>query len=437
MTSLNSTINLDAKKFFRWWMRELEFLIPDKITHLVYETKGFIIVRPEGNQLALSYVLNGRDTFHAQKPAEVEAEDSEVASEQEAEPQPIQNPNATLRPWLYGKYPNRIEPLGVIERNATGVAQFKAMLAKDERLAKATLIVRLTKEDAIQKELSLPAAVKDNITQVVAYELDRYTPFKEDQVYFAVKMLEGENEPGQLRVMLIMTLRENFDVLLEDIKAMGMSPLFFDFDATPNNLDHRYDDYNLLPERLRNKASNTPRLVYSGLSLTIFLLLAAVLALPPWFESGTVNLLQNKIDAIEKDAKGVKAMQLEIDGIIAETRLLIAEKKTAPAVIEMLNKLSTIMKDDTWLGYAQYSDGHLQIQGESPAASALIGVLEESDIFANARFVSPVTQDTISHQERFQITVDVTPPDGSAKTPATPDSTAVDSTGTDENGASQ
>jgi len=88
---------------------------------------------------------------------------------------------------------------------------------------------------------------------------------------------------------------------------------------------------------------------------------------------------------------------------------LIAEKNAAPPVIEMLNTLSALIKDNTWLSYAQYSDGHLQIQGESPAASALIGVLEDSELFADARFVSPVTQDKASGQERFQITVDVTP----------------------------
>jgi general secretion pathway protein L len=427
MQSLNSTINLDAKKFFRWWLRELEFLVPEKIRHLVYETKGFIVVRPEGNELVLTYVTNVRDTAHVTAPSEPDAEEE---GNKEVEPLSTEKRNATLRPWLYGDYPHRIEQLGIVERNASGLAQFKAMLAKDERLDKADVILRLTAEDAIQKELSLPAAVKDNLTQVVGYELDRYTPFKEDQVYFAVKVLDGENEPGQIRVMLILTLRETFDVLYEDIKSMGMSPQFVDYEATPNDLDHHYDDYNLLPVNLREKTSNTPRLIYSGLSAAIVLLLGAALVLPPWFEYRTVNILQEKIDAIEKDAKGVKFLQQEIDGIIEETRLLIAEKKSVPAVIEMLNKLSTIMKDDTWLGYAQYSDGHLQIQGESPAASALIGVLEEADIFANARFVSPVTQDKVSQQERFQITVDVTPPAEPAATQTnaapTPDLTPAD-----------
>ncbi len=304
---------------------------------------------------------------------------------------------------------SQAEPLATLERNASGIAQYKALLAKDERLAKADLILRLTGQEAIQKELALPAAVKENLFQVVSYELDRYTPFKAEQVYFAVKSLEGETEPGQIRVILVLTPKETLDVLYEDIRAMGMSPLFVDYEASPNDLEQRYDGYNLLPEGLREKTANAPRLIYTALIAAVFLLLGAVMVMPVLFEYKSVNALQKKIDAIEKDAKGVKALQKEIDAMIDETRQLIAEKSAAPAVVDMLNTLSTLMKDDTWLTYAQYSDGHMQIQGQSPAASTLIGVLEDSELFANARFVSPVTQDKTSGRERFQITVDVTP----------------------------
>jgi len=384
MPNLNSTINLDVNKFFRWWLRELDFLVPEKIRQLVNEKQGFIIVRPEGNRLALTYVTAREGGYAASLSGTGAA--NELA-----------------------------EPLAILERNASGIEQYKALLAKDERLAKANVILRLTAQQAIQKELVLPAAVKGNLFQVISYELDRYTPFKAEQVYFAVKQLEAEHEPGQIRVMLVLTPREMLDALYEDVKAMGMSPLFVDYEAMPNDLEHRYERYNLLRDTLREKTANTPRLIYSGLIAAVFLLLAAVLVSPVWFEYRMVNALQEKIDTLEKDVKEVKALQLEIDAMIDETRLLIAEKSAAPTVVDMLNSLSALMKDDTWLSYLQYADGHLQIQGESPAASALIGVLEDSELFANARFVSPVTQDKISKQERFQITVDVTAPVAQSK----------------------
>ena len=190
MLNLNSTIDLDYKQFFRWWKRELGFLVPEKIKQFVNDKQGFIIVSPESSQLVLTYTCDGQ-----------------------------------------------IEPLATLERGAKD-STFQGLYEKDERLAKAIVILRLTGQDAIQKELSLPAAAKENLYQVVAYELDRYTPFKAEQVYFAVKLLAGMNEPGQIRVMLILTTREVLDRLYEDIKAMGLSPLFADYEGSANNLDH-------------------------------------------------------------------------------------------------------------------------------------------------------------------------------------------------------
>ena len=361
MLNLNSTIDMDFKTFLRWWRRELDFMVPEKIKQLVSDRQGFIIIAPEDGQFTLTYL-----------------------------------------------YKQQYEPLATIERNEAGIAQFKTLLENDERLTKANVILRLTSAHAIQKELALPAAAKENLAQVLTYELDRYTPFKAEQVYFSVKALEGVNEPGQIRVMLILTTREFLDSLYEDIKALGLSPLLADYEGFANDLEDGRDYYNLLPEKLRLKTANTPRLINLALIASVFLLLVAVLVMPLWFEYQTVNALQQKINAIEKDAKKIKGQQKEIDAVVDETRKLLEVKSTTPAVIVMLNQLSTLIKDDTWLAYLQYSDGHLQLQGESPTASTLISILEASDLFANARFVSPVTQDNVSKLERFQITVDVT-----------------------------
>ena len=154
--------------------------------------------------------------------------------------------------------------------------------------------------------------------------------------------------------------------------------------------------------------SKTPNLMYAALAGTVILLLLAVLFLPVLFEYQTVTLLEEKIGGIEKEAKKIKGMQAGLDEVIAENEELINAKNASPPVIEMLNTLSALIKDDnTWLTYLQFADGHLQIQGESPSASGLIAVLEDSEIFANAKFVSPVTQDTTTGFERFQITADI------------------------------
>lgn len=361
MSNLNSAIELDFKKFFRWWKRELSLLIPDNIKQLVSDQRGIVIVRPEENQFALSYWFDGRE-----------------------------------------------EPLATLDRDEAGIAKYKELLTADEQLEKADLIFRLTKKYGIQKELSLPAAAKENLYQVVSYELSRYSPFKAEQAYFAVKTLDVANEPGQIRVLLILTSRETLDPFYADLKAFGMIPKFVDYEDAANDLKQSEEPYNLLPEELREKTGKTAQLINASLAGLVGLLMVTALALPVWFEYRSVNALQEKIDAIEKEAKNTKALQAEVDVLVDETKQLIDKKTEKPPVVAVLDTLSKLIKDDTWLAYGQYANGQLQIQGESPAASTLISVLEASDIFANAKFVSPVTRDNVSKLERFQITVDIT-----------------------------
>lgn len=369
--NLNTTIDLDLKKFFHWWLRELDFLIPDKLRQRIVDKQGMVIIRPIDNQFELSFLGDIRQY--------------RIPEQQSG------------------------DHLITLTRGESGITAFQTLLANDDRLHKVKWIMRLTPQHAIHKELVLPVAVKENLSQVIAYEMDRYTPFKVDQVYFAVRTLEVDHDSGLISVLLILTPREIFDTLYQDIKAFGISPLVADYQNCANDLSKIHDGYNLLPESYREKFDTTPRLIYGLLIATIVLLLTSILVLPVWSEYQTVETLQQRIDAIEKGAKGVKALQSEMDAMINETQLLITEKKSAPSVLGMLNALSELIKDDTWLAYAQYADGHLQMQGESPAASALIGVLEESDWFANVKFVSPITQDKVSKQERFQITADVLP----------------------------
>jgi general secretion pathway protein L len=361
MLNLNSTIDLDIKTFLHWWRHELGFLVPAKIRDIFSNKQGFIIVTAtENQQFNLRYQFDGQS-----------------------------------------------EHLTTLEPDKSTNTPLKDLLAKDERLGKAKIILRLTGKDAIQKELALPIAAKENIDQVIAYELDRYTPFKADQVYFAVKRFPKQlNSADQFRVLLVLTTKETLNELYDTVKAQGIVPMIADYEDVANDFEQEKNAYNLLPENLRAKVAKLPQIIHSTLISLVFLLLTMVIVLPVWFEYQAVEALTIKVKKVEKEAKKIKALQAEMAVLVEETQQLIDEKNSTPSVLAMLGNLSSLMKDDTWLAYLQYADRRLQIQGESPAASTLIAVLEESKIFKNAVFVSPVTQDSVSKQEHFQITVE-------------------------------
>ena len=69
--------------------------------------------------------------------------------------------------------------------------------------------------------------------------------------------------------------------------------------------------------------------------------------------------------------------------------------------MDLLRELTLILPVDTWVERLQIKGDSLQINGQSTKASALVGILEASDMLDSARFLSPVTTDPRTNKERF------------------------------------
>ena len=369
--NLNKNVNIQIKPFLRWWGRELTFLVPFKIRQFFHTPCRAIIILPTNDSLTLCYEVDGKQ-----------------------------------------------EILTTIAREDV-TTQNIATLLDEARFKNAIFILRLSSQDALCKSLTLPFAAQSNIHQVVSYELDRYTPFNVNQVYFATHIAQIDMDADLLEVQLLLTPKKTLETLYKQCKELGILVQYVDVENYPNDLDDIYQAYNLLPPHLQTKRTNTPRRIMLGLMILLGVLSFTSLILPVWLEYQAVNALQMKIAKIEKEAKAVKTLQADIETLNEENQSLIALKTAMPTVVSVLNELSTLMHDDSWLAYLQYGDGQLQLQGESPAASNLLADLEASDYFAKVNFASPVTQDKASGVERFQISAELTKP-ATSKTDATP-----------------
>jgi general secretion pathway protein L len=378
--NLNKNVTIEIKPFLRWWARELVFLVPTKIRQFFHAPQATIIVRSNGQQFELSYEISGEQKH-----------------------------------------------LANIARDISKAQAVKNLLA-DERFNNAIFVLRLSNADALSKTVNLPLAAQANVSQVVSYELDRYSPFKAGQVYFATRIERIDTEAAQIVTQLFITPKKILENLYNDCKNLGITPSVVDVENSPNDLQNLHSAYNLLPQNLQPKVKNTSRWIIGGLLTLLGLLSFSSLILPVWLEYQVVEELQNKISKIDKEVKAVKNLQAEMDSIREEAQLLINEKTAAPPVVAILNEISALMQDDSWLAYLQYSDGQIQLQGESKAASNLLADLEASDYFAKVSFASPVTQDKASGLERFQITADITKPENSdATTDATAESASESS----------
>lgn len=367
--NLQTTIDFDLKRFFLWWGGELAFLIPKRIKLLFSDRSGYLLFSETEAGFAIDFY-------------------------QEDQTQAI------LRRHI----------------SALETDSFQQLKTQHPELERACSVLRLKPHQAIQKTLFLPVAAQENLQQVIRFELDRYTPFNADQVYFKAIPI-GKTEQDQLEVLLVVTPKNFLDQQLAQLQAWGVQLSRVDYQDAEETLPFNQSLYNLLPERYQPKQSLLANSIHWLLAGLLLAAIAATLSWPVWQEGQYVERLKDQIKLLEKETQIIEEQQHEIEAVRDKTARLLAIKNESPALIDVLNELSNLLKEDTWLTHFQFSEKHLQIQGQSPAASTLIGILEASDFFSNVSFVSPLTQDKTTGRERFQISMDVEMPEQANEAP--------------------
>ena len=77
-------------------------------------------------------------------------------------------------------------------------------------------------EQTIVQQVFLPSAARENLRQVLDYEIERQLPFKRDEVYY--DFLAGPNKGEKLCVYVVAIPKRNLDGLLSVLESLGIKP---------------------------------------------------------------------------------------------------------------------------------------------------------------------------------------------------------------------
>ena len=352
-------VKLQVAEFFRWWKGELAFLVPQKFRNLGGGAREQIFLRIQGAHYQL-----------LEKTATGEKE------------------------------------LAIFSLDKGGKQLLERLFQEHPRLRSADIILELNQRQGLKKTISLPVATEENLRQVIVYELDRYTPFTEEQIYYDLNILGKNKEGSQINVELICAPKWRLESLLQDIDALGIELSAVRYQES-GHVDDAAVHYNLLPEDFRRRENKAPRIASLVFSVFLILLLIGVFNYPLWVGSQVVADLNEKVGIAAKKVQQIEKIRKEAGLLVADAQTVLTVKETELSIVKALQELTHLLPDDTSLKRFQYRDKRLQMQGLSPSASALIGTIEDSPLFSNTRFVSPVTQDRMSGLERFQIATDV------------------------------
>ncbi len=194
--------------------------------------------------------------------------------------------------------------------------------------------------------------------------------------------------------------------MLAQLGALGFHP---DVVTTRKDTTDQLLAVNLLPEQGRKPTPVTARRVNTLLAVLALLLLISAVSLPIWHKRQVIKTLEPELQAAAQQASEVRRLREEVELLQAGSRFLIEKKQSSLLVVQVMNEITRILPDDTWINRLEISGAEVQLQGQSTAAAALIPLIESSSILRNARFRSPVTQVARSNAERFHLSADIVP----------------------------
>ena len=263
--------------------------------------------------------------------------------------------------------------------------------------------VQLPAQMALVREVSLPLAAEENLREVLGFEMDRQTPFRAGDVYFDYQVLERDRVAQQLNVRLMVARRALVEPLISGLSLWDLEPA----PGAAHGDDSDVVWLQFLPASFRTAK---PFGVNALLAAVVIALAGYLLYLPIASQSEQRDALQMELDKVRREAAETVRLRETLDARGASVAMLTEARASRPAMVEILEALSQLLPDHTFLSRLEVRRSEVTLQGSSQAASALIALLESDPRLSNVRFASPVTRDARSGGERFHITASVRSP---------------------------
>ena len=351
--------NSQAGAYCRWWIAELKALLPVRWQKRLQHAQRRITLKLEADQLRLGVEENG------------------------------------LNQWF------RSVPLGPdpgLQRQ-----QIRALLEQQDAV-EAPQFLFVDAGQVLRKELKLPAAAESNLKQVLAFEMDRQTPFRAPDVYYTWKIREGEKDSGQIHVELFVMPRKPVDAALDSLLGRGLAAS--GVDVLENGLGI---GVNLLPPEKRHRVIYPRTRLNIGLAIAALVLLVMVMVESLGYKAGRVKELEEAIAGVQDEAKLVQKLREQVVETGEAASFLTRHRAASPMAIEVLADITNILPDDTYLDRLVISPDSVLLQGKSSNAQQLIELVNNSAVFDNAEFRGSTRLDTGSGLEIFEVNADLAP----------------------------
>jgi len=256
------------------------------------------------------------------------------------------------------------------------------------------------------RPLELPKRAAEFLEGIVRAQIDRLTPWSATDAVFGWTEPQ-EAGPDRMSVTVAATARALVAPFLQALVGLGVKSIAA-FTVLPGAdalavkvLDEKGHSV-LDPSRVRRV-------------LVIVLLVAGIAAAAATVADSLIGArLEARQDELARQIAKIRAAALaghegSLDVATAALHLLERRKNEGPSSVIVLEQLSQVLPDHTYVTELRIEGDKLRLVGVTRDAPSLIGLIEQTQHFSRATFFAPTTRSPTDPGERFHIEAHIEP----------------------------
>jgi general secretion pathway protein L len=286
--------------------------------------------------------------------------------------------------------------------NGTIRGQLPADWAKMLRGSRAEMVLNANR--FLFRPLELPKRAVEFLDGIVRAQIDRLTPWTPGEAVFSwTPPTDAPND--RIELTIAATARARVAPYVQAIADLGVASVAVL--TAPAGAEPHSAPIKVFEQRARGvfEVDRIRRTL-----VTLFLTSGLAAAITIGYSAFALDSLDAEQQALSQKISARRAaLRASPEFTVSAQRMLERRKQSTPSNVIVLEALSQILPDHTFVTELRIEVDKLQIVGVTRDAAALIALIEQSPHFTSARFYAPTTRTPGDPGERFHIEAKVKP----------------------------
>ncbi len=269
-----------------------------------------------------------------------------------------------------------------------------------------SVVLSIDEEMCFVHHLEVPSIAMKKINSVLDFELTKTTPFAKGQVYMGWKSQNSKSNPDVQHITQYVIRRDFFAECIQALSSRGAKVQAIiirqrDGFCVPFALSASGEDFAKDHAQLWSRAA-----FISAGAMALFALcfIGAIM----FSHSKVLTFINTNTDKYEEDAVLVRKQLDVLSATHSEISALIKKSSTSVKKSLVIEEISKILTDDSYLDGISISGDVVTIDGASANPEGLIAVLEASPLFKGVTFNTPSFRNPGEEKSRFSIKLNTT-----------------------------